>query len=136
MATAAEIDTATSEMRDAIDTFGMPVWYVKVSITKQRIVPLEVRRTLLASARPSAGWVNQNGCWYKGRPDAREILTEWASNNLFAVLTVKEIAEAAEVPQSAVRTMVSERPDIFRKSDGRTYEIRDPQADRQAAKGR
>jgi hypothetical protein len=50
------------------------------------------------------------------------------------VLTVKEIAEQAGVPQSAVRTMISERPDIFRKSDGRTYEVRDANADRQADK--
>jgi len=33
-----------------------------------------------------------------------------------------------------VRTMISERADIFRKSDGRTYEIRDADADRKADK--
>lgn len=136
MTSAAEIAAATEEMRYAVETYGMPVWYVKVSITKQRIVPLEVRRSFLASARPSEGWVNQNGCWYRGRLDARDALRVWAGRNVFALVTVKEIAAAAEVPQSAVRSMISERPDIFRKSDGRTYEIRDPQADRQAEKGR
>lgn len=136
MTTSAEIAAATEEMRTAVETYGMPVWYVKLSTTRQRIVPLEVRRSILASARPSDGWVNQNGCWYKGRLDSRETLRLWAQQNLFQVMTVKEIAEAAEVSQSAVRTMIAERPDIFRKSDGRTYEIRDPQADRQADKGR
>ena len=136
MATAAEIAAATDEMRTAVETYGMPVWYVKVSITKQRIVPLDVRRSLLASARPSDGWVNQNGCWYRGRLDAREVLRQWATQNIYAVLTVKEIAAAADVTQAQVRTMIAERGDIFRKSDGRTYEIRDAQADRAAEKGK
>jgi hypothetical protein len=134
MTSASEIAAATSEMQQAVETYGMPVWYVKVSITKQRIVPLDVRRSLLAAARPSDGWVNQNGCWYKGRLDARETLRQWAAQNLYAVMTVREIADAAGVPQTAVRTMISERADIFRKSDGRTYEVRDPNADRQADK--
>ena len=134
MTSASEIAAATSEMQQAVETYGMPVWYVKVSITKQRMVPLDVRRSLLAAARPSDGWVNQNGCWYKGRLDARETLRQWAAQNLYAVMTVREIADAAGVPQTAVRTMISERADIFRKSDGRTYEVRDPNADRQADK--
>lgn len=134
MTSASEIAAATSEMQQAVETYGMPVWYVKVSITKQRIVPLDVRRSLLAAARPSDGWVNQNGCWYKGRLDARETLRRWATQNVYQVMTVAEIAAAADVTQSAVRTMISERADIFRKSDGRTYEVRDPNADRQADK--
>lgn len=136
MTTAADIAAATDEMRTAVETYGLPVWYVKISTSRQALVPLEVRRTLLASARPSDGWVNQNGCWYRGRLDAREALRQWAAQNVFAVLTVAEIAAAATVTQSQVRTMITERGDIFRKSDGRTYEIRDPHADRAAEKGK
>ena len=131
---AAQVAAATDEMRTAVETYGMPVWYVKISTAKQRIVPLDVRRSILAAARPSEGWVNQNGCWYKGRLDARETLRQWAAQNVYQVMTVAEIAAAADVTQSAVRTMISERADIFRKSDGRTYEVRDPNADRQADK--
>lgn len=136
MTTAADIAAATDEMRTAVETYGLPVWYVKISTSRQALVPLEVRRTLLASARPSDGWVNQNGCWYRGRLDAREVLRQWAAQNVFAVMTVAEIAAAATVTQSQVRTMITERGDIFRKSDGRTYEIRDPHADRAAEKGK
>ena len=136
MATAAEIAAATEEMRTAIETHGAPVWYVNISISQQALVPLEVRRSLLAAARTSEGWVNQNGCWYKGRLDAREALRQWAERNVFAVMTVAEIAAAADVTQSQVRTMITERPDIFRKSEGRNYEIRDAQADRAAEKGK
>ena len=136
MATAAEIAAATAEMRTAIETHGAPVWYVNISISQQALVPLDVRRSLLAAARTSEGWVNQNGCWYKGRLDAREALRQWAERNVFAVMTVAEIAAAADVTQSQVRTMITERPDIFRKSEGRNYEIRDAQADRAAEKGK
>jgi len=134
MTDADTIAAATTEMRNAVETYGMPVWYVKISTSRQALVPLEVRRTLLASARPSDGWVNQNGCWYKGRLDAREVLRQWAAQNVFAVMTVAEIAAAADVTQSQVRTMIAERGDIFRKSDGRNYEVRDADADRKADK--
>jgi hypothetical protein len=97
-------------------------------------VSKETISTLLSTARTSEGWSKQGDRLIFGRLDARETLRQWATQNIFAVLTVKEIAEQAGVPQSAVRTMISERPDIFRKSDGRTYEVRDANADRQADK--
>ena len=127
---------AIAEMREAVATYGMPVWYVKISINKQWLVPLDVRRNLLAEARPSEGWVNDKGCWYRGRLDAQAVLRNWASSNVYKVMTVREIADSASVPQTAVRKLIAERPDILRKSDGRTYEVRDPQADRAAQKGR
>lgn len=136
MTTAAEIAAATDEMRNAIETHGLPVWYVNMSPERAMLVPLEVRRSLYASARISDGWVNQNGCWYRGRLDAREALRQWAAQNVFTVMTIAEIAAAADVTQTQVRTMITERGDIFRKSDGRTFEIRDPHADRAAEKGR
>lgn len=136
MATAAEIAAATAEMRTVIETYGLPVWYVNMSPERAMLVPLEVRRSLYASARISDGWVNQNGCWHRGRLDAREALRQWAERNVFALMTVAEIAAAADVTQSQVRTMITERPDIFRKSEGRNYEIRDAQADRAAEKGK
>jgi len=128
------IAAATTEMRNAIETYGAPVWYVNISTERQALVPLEVRRTLLASARPSNGWVYQNGCWYKGRLDARELLHQWAASHVFTVMTVAEIAADAGVTQTQVRTIITERPDIFRKSEGRTYEVRDADADRKADK--
>ena len=119
----------------AIETHGVPKWVTVVPMTVRRAVPSETKAALLATARVSEGWSRQrDGRLVFGRLDARETLRAWAAENVFAVLTVKEIATAAGVPQSAVRTMISERGDIFRKSDGRTYEVRDPAADRQAEK--
>jgi len=119
----------------AIETHGVPRYLGVVPKSVRDAVPKETMRELLSNASLSQGWSRQrDGRLVFGRLDARETLRAWAAENLYAVLTVKEIATAAGVPQSAVRTMISERGDIFRKSDGRTYEVRDPAADRQAEK--
>lgn len=127
---------ATETVATAIQTHGVPAYIAKVPTSVRRQVEKHTLRELLAAAPISAGWARQGDRLIFGRLDSRETLRLWAQQNLFQIMTVKEIAEAAEVSQSAVRTMIAERPDIFRKSDGRTYEIRDPQADRQAEKGR
>jgi len=128
------IDQATREVAHAIDTYGMPVWYGKVSIRTRALVPRATMHDLLANAKLSEGWAYQDGCYFKGRIDARTALIKWATSNVFATMTVKDIAKAADVPESAVRSMIVDRPDILRKSDGRTYEVRDPNADRRHGK--
>lgn len=129
-------DQATREVAHAIDTYGMPVWIAKVTMRTRALVPRDVMRDLLANARISEGWAYQDGCYFKGRIDARAALIAWAKVNVFAIMTVKDIATSAGVPESAVRSMIVDRPDIIRKSDGRTYEVRDPHGDRQIEKGR
>jgi len=129
------MNDAAAQVAAAIETHGAPKWVTVVPMSVRRQVASDIKAQLLATARVSEGWSRQrDGRLVFGRLDARETLRQWATQNLFAVLTVREIAEQAGVPQSAVRTMISERADIFRKSDGRTYEVRDPNADRQADK--
>lgn len=128
------MNDAAAQVAAAIETHGAPRWVAVVPMSVRRQVSAETKTALLATARISDGWARQGDRLIFGRLDARETLRQWATQNLYAVLTVREIADAAGVPQSAVRTMISERPDIFRKSDGRTYEMRDPNADRQADK--
>jgi hypothetical protein len=118
----------------AIEEHGMPRWVGVVPISVRDAARVEVKRELMASARLSDGWAWQGDRLIFGRPDAREMLRLWASQNVFAIMTVKEIATSAGVSQSAVRTMISERPDILRPSEGRTYEVRNPHDDRKADK--
>jgi hypothetical protein len=131
-----KVDQAVREFAHAVETYGMPVWYAHVPITVQALVPRDVKRDVLANARLSEGWAYQDGCYFKGRIDARAALIAWAKVNVFEIMTVKDIATSAGVPESAVRSMIIDRPDILRKSDGRTYEVRDPHGDRQIEKGR
>ena len=128
------VEEAVAQVATAIDTHGEPKWLAHVPFRVRRLVPPDTKQALLAGARVSDGWARQGDQLVYGRPDQGAVLRQWASQNVFAIMTVREIAEAAEVTQSAVRKLSTERPDILRKSDGRTYEVRDPQADRQADK--
>ena len=129
-----KVDQAVRDYAHAVETYGMPVWCAHVPITVQAIVPRDVKRDVLANARMSEGWAYQDGCYFKGRIDARQALIKWATSHVFEIMTVKDIATSADVPESAVRSMIKDRPDILRKSDGRTYEVRDPNADRRHGK--
>lgn len=129
------VEEAIEIYTEAVNTFGRPVYTVKVPSRIQKLVPLAVRKEVLATAKMSEGWVYDNGTYYKGRPDNKSIVLEWAKENVYQEVTTKQIAEATGVPLHTVRSVVSDRPDIFRESDGWNYEIRDPQADRKAQKG-
>lgn len=125
---------AAEQIAAAIEEHGQPKWVCHVPMSVRAQVSNETKRELLATAKVSIGWAKQGDRLIFGRLDAREALRQWATQHIFEILTVKQIAESADVAQSAVRTMIEERPDIFRKSEGRTFEIRDPQEDRKTDK--
>jgi hypothetical protein len=58
----------------------------------------------------------------------------WAKENVFELVTIKQLAEIGEISDATARKIVTDRPDIFVKREGRQYEVRDPQADRKAEK--
>ena len=133
----AEVADAIRVFTEAITTYGQPVYCAKVPVRIQNLVPLAIRKELLATAKVSDGWARDiDGSFVKGRLDFRSVIIVWAKDKVFHQVTVKDIAEATGASQNIVRDVISDRPDIFRKSDGRTYEIRDAQADRAAEKGR
>lgn len=129
-----EVAEATRLLTEAISEHGKPVYCSQVPVRVQNLVPLEIRRELITNAHISEGWVYENGSYYKGRPDHRTTVITWAKQSVFQIVTVKDIAEATGAPQNIVRELVADRIDIFRKSEGKTYEIRDPHADRKAQK--
>ena len=111
---------------DSIATYGRPAWVAQVPGSVRQLVPAAAISELLRTARPSEGW---------GRPrDGRDNILAWAKDNVFTLVTVKELAEIGGVSEATVRTLLAERPDIFRKSEKRQYEVRDPNADRDADK--
>jgi hypothetical protein len=57
----------------------------------------------------------------------------WAAANLFAEVTVKELADKVGLPATVVRKFVADNPDLFRKGEGWRYEVRDAIADREGA---
>lgn len=120
------IEEATEYIADTIAQYGRPAWIAEVPVTIRQMVPNSIIAGFLATAKASEGW---------GSPrDGRDTIIAWAKDNIFALVTVKELAEIGGISEATVRTLLGERPDIFRKSDGRKYEVRDPQADRAADK--
>lgn len=58
----------------------------------------------------------------------------WAAANLFAEVTVKALAEKVGLPEATVRRFMADNPDLFRKTEGWRYEVRDATADRAGAR--
>jgi len=116
------IKEATDIVAEAIEKYGAPVWVVKVPSRIRKLVPADIKAQMIATAKVSEGWATKQ--------DGRNRIIAWCKNNIFAEVTVKELAAIGECSEATVRTLINDRRDIFRKSDGRKYEVRDPQADR------
>lgn len=117
------VKEATEMVVEAIQTHGSPVWVAVVPSRIRRMVPASIKEELLKTAKRSEGWGRQR--------DGRDTIISWAKDNVYAEVTVKELAEIGEVSEATVRTLVKERMDIFKKIEGRKYEIRDPEVDRE-----
>jgi len=120
------IKEATDIVAEAIEKYGAPVWVVKVPSRIRKLVPADIKAQMIATAKISEGWATKQ--------DGRNRIIAWCKNNIFAEVTVKELAAIGECSEATVRTLINDRRDIFRKSDGRKYEVRDPQADRENQK--
>lgn len=121
-----ELENAIREVTEAIETYGTPVWIAHVPSRVRRLVPAKIKADLIASAKRSEGW---------GRPqDGKNSIMSWAKENVYELVTIKQLAEIGEISDATARKIVTDRPDIFVKREGRQYEVRDPQADRKAEK--
>jgi len=120
------IQEATTQVAEAIEKYGAPAWVAFVPMRVRRLVPAEIKTAMIATAKVSAGW--------ETKQDGRNRIIAWCGNNIFAEVTVKELAAIGECSEATVRTLINDRRDIFRKAEGRKYEIRDAHADRQNKK--
>lgn len=116
------IQEATTQVAEAIEKYGAPAWVAFVPIRVRKLVPAEIKSAMIATAKVSDGW--------QTKQDGRNRIITWCKQNIFAEVTVKELAAIGECSEATVRTLINDRRDIFRKSDGRKYEVRDPQSDR------
>jgi hypothetical protein len=116
------IQEATTQVAEAIEKHGAPAWVAFVPIRIRKLVPAEIKSAMIATAKVSEGWGSKQ--------DGRNRIISWCKQNIFAEVTVKELAAIGECSEATVRTLINDRRDIFRKSDGRKYEVRDPQSDR------
>lgn len=121
-----ELENAIREVTEAIETYGTPVWIAHVPSRVRRLVPAQLKADLIALAKPSEGW--------RKPQDGKNDIMSWAKENVYELVTIKQLAEIGDISEATVRKVVTDRPDIFVKREGRQYEVRDPQADRKAEK--
>ena len=124
--TTIELDEAIREVTEAINTYGKPVWVAQVPTRVRNLVPTHIKAELLANAKASEGW--------RTAQDGVQDIMSWVKENVYELVTVKQLAEIGDISEATARKIVTDRPDIFVKREGRQYEIRDPQADRKADK--
>ena len=121
-----QLDDAIREVTEAINTYGKPVWVAQVPTRVRNLVPTHIKAELLANAKASEGW--------RTAQDGVQDIMSWVKENVYELVTVKQLAEIGDISEATARKIVTDRPDIFVKREGRQYEIRDPQADRKADK--
>jgi len=78
---------------------------------------------MIRNAKISEGWA--------GKQDGRNAIITWCKANVFAEVTVKQLAEVGGCSEATVRTLINDRRDLFKKIEGRMYEVRDPEMDRE-----
>jgi len=66
--------------------------------------------------------------------DGVEQIRYWATKNIFAEVTVNELAEKFGLTVAVVRKYVTDRPDAFRRIGHGKYEVRDAEEDRRSAR--
>ncbi len=114
---------------DAMIEHGTPNWvaHVPISIRKQITATrtVELRETY---AKKSPSVANKT-------ETKHDLIDRWCADNVFAEVTVGQLAEIGNCSTGFVRKKIAERPDVFRKIGRSTFEIRDPQEDRNREKG-
>lgn len=65
------------------------------------------------------------------RVDYRRAIERWCGDRVFEEVTVAQVAEAGCVSGATARKFIEDRADLFRRTGRSTWEVRDPQSDRQ-----
>lgn len=119
---------AEKKIRDAMIEHGTPNWiaYVPSSVRKQ-VDPKRLTELRDQYARMSENVASK-------RDTKHDLIDEWCAKNVYAEVTLAELAEIGNCSREFVRQKALARPDIFRRVSHRTYEIRDPQEDRKVAR--
>ena len=119
---------AEKVIREAMIAHGTPNWiaYVPTSIRRQvSSETLVALRETYAQRSPNVANKTET---------KHDLIDRWCADNVFAEVTVTQLAEIGNCSTGFVRKKIAERPDVFRKIGRATFEIRDPQEDRRSAR--
>jgi hypothetical protein len=118
--------TPTQQVEKAIDEHGRPNWVAYVPQRVRQQVPTETLVYLLANAK----WSTQT----LEKADKQGKMENWCMENRFAEVTIEELMEDSGLSSVSVRNFIKDRPNLFRKLRRGVWEVRDPDADKEADK--
>lgn len=116
--------TPLGQVAEAIARHGRPNWVAHVPQPIRQQVSLDDLTVLLASARWSTESLTKSNQY--------ERMTEWCSDNVFAEVTINDLVEMSGLSSVSCRNFISDRPHLFRKLRRGVWEVRDPNADKEA----
>jgi hypothetical protein len=117
---------AAEQVAEAIATHGRPLWCAHIPYQIRQQVPAEKIGELLANAHRTPEMTT--------RQDQYHHIIAWCSGNIFEEATIPLLCEISGLSVPTVRKFVGDRVDLFRKIKRGVWEVRDPKADRAAAK--
>jgi len=117
---------AAEQVAEAIRTHGRPLWAAHIPYQVRQQVPTSEIGKMLAAAHRSPDSVT--------RADLYGDIIDWCASNVFAEATIPLLKEISGLSAPSVRKFIRDRADLFRKLRRGVWEVRDPKADRAAAK--
>lgn len=119
---------AEKKIRDAMIEHGTPNWIAYVpSRLRKEVAPEKINELREKYAQRSANVANQS-------KTKHELIDDWCRNNVFAEVTLAELAEIGGCSRGFARKKTIDRPDVFRRISHTKFEIRDPEEDRKVAR--
>jgi flagellar basal body rod protein FlgC len=116
-------------IRDAMIEHGTPNWIANVPSSLRKQVSAE----RIAELRKEFATTSENIA--NRHSTKNELIESWCKENVFAEVTIAQLAEIGNCSKGFARKKVNARPDVFKKINNRSYEIRDPQQDRKNSEG-
>ena len=113
-------------VQEAISEYGRPLWVAHVPQAIRVQVPVAELAAMLQAAHTSPSAITRN--------DQYDSIIKWCRTQLFAEVTLEDLEKVSGLCQASVRKFVGERSDLFRKLRRGVWEVRDPEADREADK--
>lgn len=117
---------AAEQVAEAIATHGRPLWAAHIPYQVRQQVPTSEIGRMLAAAHRSPDSVT--------RADLYGDIIDWCASNVFGQVTIPLLVEVSGLSAPSVRKFIGDRVDLFRKLKRGVWEVRDPKADRAAAK--
>ena len=114
----------TEIVGDAIVTHGRPLWVAHVPTNIREQVDSQWLAQQLATAHRSPDSIT--------RDDQYKDILNWCKSSLFAEVTLADLQQLSGLSAPTVRKFIESRMDVFRKLRRGVWEVRDPQADREA----